>query len=548
MMEKTVSVDLRSFRPIGPDFGVDEYINKLGFSPDALCFLNFHTMFVLEYKGVSDDFIDPISVGQNGTPCNYRWRLSDFKALVQVIKTRGIRVYIGILSNTISPVWHNTDYTWKYPELLQTKSGNRLLWGNAINPLKRFDDGSFFDDLYAEKLSMIIRDFSFDSYVAGDGMLGLRGPRETLKETDFSCDMIKQFIEYSGVSILVDSDYDARRRIITEKYYDQWVDFWSWRWGNHVRKLNKALKRYDAGVKALDSWSRSPELCRRLFGIDYRQLYAAGLETVFVRAGESSKWRKHREGLYAKEDCSFYTFLSHMAYEPRLEYAWVQPTINLPEFWNTMQDLPNVSKRELNGYSGLRFLIPGNRWVPIVKGVCLIWGNDLSSADWAWLRTEWENTDEWYSSYESPCGFVLVLPEDLAPEDDLHLRFSRIFSAGIPVSSACHISDSSGLPNLLTFSESIYKQNPNIFFYDGKFLFKDGRKLSFKEGIELMKLECGMFVEDGGRISGFISRDGDVALSLENPDSLSTEKKKFTCNEKENESYVPADGVSRIRL
>ena len=63
-----------------------------------------------------------------------------------------------------------------------------------------------------------------------------------------------------------------------------------------------------------------------------------------------------------------------------------------------------------------------------------------------------------------------------------------------------------------------------------------------------MKLECGMFVEDGGRISGFISRDGDVALSLENPDSLSTEKKKFTCNEKENESYVPADGVSRIRL
>lgn len=63
--------------------------------------------------------------------------------------------------------------------------GESLLWGEAINVLKRLKDGRFFEDIYIEKLMRVLDAFHFDGYVAGDGMLGLRGPRETLKDTDF---------------------------------------------------------------------------------------------------------------------------------------------------------------------------------------------------------------------------------------------------------------------------------------------------------------------------------------------------------------------------
>ena len=44
-------------------------------------------------------------------------------------------------------------------------------------------------------------------------------------------------------------------------------------------------------------------------------LYENGLEGLFVRAMETNKWRKHREGEYVREQNNIYTFLAHKAYE-----------------------------------------------------------------------------------------------------------------------------------------------------------------------------------------------------------------------------------------
>ena len=177
MMEKVVCVDLRRFDPERRDHGVGAYLERLSFMPSALCFLNFHVMFVLEYEGICDKELDPISVGQNGTPCPDRWTVRAFHSLVQTIRGMGIEVYFGLLANTTSPVWHNTAYEWTHPELLQTSVGGERVWGNAVNVLKRFDDGRYLDEVIARNLGHIFRDFGFDAYVAGDGMRGLRGVR-----------------------------------------------------------------------------------------------------------------------------------------------------------------------------------------------------------------------------------------------------------------------------------------------------------------------------------------------------------------------------------
>lgn len=537
MSEKILCVDLRSFSH-DSSWGVEAYIGRCGFKPTAFCFLNFHTMFVLEYDGISDKLIDPISVGQNGTPCDESWSLSDFRNLVRAIHAEGIKVYFGLLANTISPVWHNTNYKWKHSELLQTKTDGSLLWGNAVNVLKRFDDGTYFDDLLAEKLSQIIKDFSFDAYVAGDGMLGLRGPRETLKDTDFSSDMTAQFSMWSGITISEDYSYQERRRLICSSYYEEWVSFWVWRWKCHISKLRKKFLP-ETQIFALDAWSRSPENCRNDFGIDYKELYESGLSGVFVRAGESSKWRKHREGEYAKEECSVYTFLAHKAYEPRLKYYWVQPVVNVPEFWNTVEDLPNVSRRELNSYMGLHFQ-NGDAWEAVLSGLCLIWANDLSTADWTFLTAEWEKAAGYSDSFSSPIGCSILAGSKGFRN---HLLMKRLLDAGLPIQTA------SALASDKTIFLGSKDQCPydDCFIFDGSRIYFKNIAMTFEQGVEEIKKRTGIF-SSSGRLYGCITADKNLVLQVENPDNLFYQDIEISVGNKSLSVSVPPDSVKSISL
>lgn len=99
-----------------------------------------------------------------------------------------------------------------------------------------------FEDVYIEKLMKVLDAFHFDGYVAGDGMLGLRGPRETLKDTDFSQDMVDQFTEYAKLRPIVLEDYNARADYIVTYLMPEWIDFWCARWVMHVSKVSKELK------------------------------------------------------------------------------------------------------------------------------------------------------------------------------------------------------------------------------------------------------------------------------------------------------------------
>ena len=255
--ESIICVDLRSFDRAAEDLGVNAYFKQLGFVPTGLCFLNFQVMYLFDFENVDDRELDPICTGQNGTPCSQVWTNRDLYRLITYIRSCGVRAYLGILSNTISAVWKNTRYHWEYREVLQTMRGESLLWGEAINVLKRLKDGRFFEDIYIEKLMRVLDAFHFDGYVAGDGMLGLRGPRETLKDTDFSQDMVDQFTEYAKLRPIALEDYNARADYIVTYLMPEWIDFWCARWAMHVSKVSKELKARGMTFLAIDAWSRN---------------------------------------------------------------------------------------------------------------------------------------------------------------------------------------------------------------------------------------------------------------------------------------------------
>lgn len=183
-----ISVDLRPFHPHAPDCGVGAYIEKLGFKPDVLVFLNFFVDFLHQHQGVDDTPINKMNAGQRGTPTPFPWTKRDLHRLIGQVHAHGIRPFIGVLSFTSSDVWKSAYVDVIDPEMYQTKRGNQRMWGNCINPLKRCSDGSYYEDRFIADLVRVMEDYGFAGYVAGDGMMGLRGPRETLAETDFSAD------------------------------------------------------------------------------------------------------------------------------------------------------------------------------------------------------------------------------------------------------------------------------------------------------------------------------------------------------------------------
>ena len=146
--ESIICVDLRSFDRNAEDLGVNAYFKQLGFVPTGLCFLNFQVMYLFDFENVDDRELDPICTGQNGTPCGQVWTNRDLYRLITYIRSCGVKAYLGILSNTISAVWKNTRYHWEHREVLQTMRGESLLWGEAVNVLKRLKDGRFFEDVY----------------------------------------------------------------------------------------------------------------------------------------------------------------------------------------------------------------------------------------------------------------------------------------------------------------------------------------------------------------------------------------------------------------
>ena len=98
MYKKIICVDLRSFDMEKPSYGVKEYFQLLGFVPDILCFLNFQVMFLFDFDVVDDTCLDPICVGQNGTPCGQKWTRKDLYGLIEAIKQHGAQAYLGVLS------------------------------------------------------------------------------------------------------------------------------------------------------------------------------------------------------------------------------------------------------------------------------------------------------------------------------------------------------------------------------------------------------------------------------------------------------------------
>ncbi|MHB1458768.1 MAG: hypothetical protein ACYC0V_17805, partial [Armatimonadota bacterium] len=201
--ERWIWIELIGFDNAQSDFGVSEYLNNIGFIPNAVSLFITSPDFVHMHSGIEVEVIFPPDYcSYNGHSYNADrerqvWTNHQLKALVAQLHKHGIEVYFSVFTFFLEKFFERKDreeWVSDHKELLERFKSGQI--NCAINALKRLKDGSYYEDFFIPRLVTVVDDYGFDGWHAADGWGPLRLP---VYECDYSDDMIKQFTEAKAV-------------------------------------------------------------------------------------------------------------------------------------------------------------------------------------------------------------------------------------------------------------------------------------------------------------------------------------------------------------
>lgn len=531
-------IGLAPFDPTMDDKGVQTYLDVHGFVPSSVILGAFWYEELEQFQIVDDEVVAVVKPDVFREKPFY-WTRQDIADLVARLKMVGVKVYLGICSHPYQLSFsrgmqsfvageRRRDWMEAHRELVQLRRTGETTDLPAINLLKRERNGQFFEDRFIQMLIKTLKGYGFDGYCAGDGALGLRGPKETLDMTDFSDDMISQFVDYSKI-ILPTGSRAELAEFILRNHRGEWSEFWRWRWLQHVTKLAARLAEKGLDMVAVDAWSRNPVDMIYDYGVDYSLLQVPGFSRVLVQSREANKWRKHREGTYVTEEASILTLLGHKIRAPKISFDWFMTLVNRIEYWNAIHDLPQVVERENFCFNTLARFVNG-RFQPVIDGFT-VQGYPTDRADWDWCMREWNAAVSLGQQFAEALGLTLVWSEKfidniLAGEKPwVTERFRTLINGGVGIHSVCLVEEMANVPTqgFIAFAEDKWASNATLqglkVLMKPNGLVVDGQGYSYEDGIEVIKGAL-RFRCSQGRIYGFKTTFNDYIIGIENPSNL----------------------------
>lgn len=444
--ELYASVDLRPFDNTAPDFGVESYIECLGFIPTGL-FL--HETYIDQLHLLADVPIDdsPLLshwVSQRAMPGAQVWSRRQFKGLIDALHQRGIRFYQG--TEAAWSYWpeYGGKATWIYEHLSElfvtyrdgSTSADDM---GAINVLKRLKDGRLYEDVLCNLLPEYLAAYDMDGYFAADGMIGLT---RTLEFADYSDDMIEQFEAQSGVRV-TDGSTLARAEHIWAHHRSAWIAFWAERWTQFYDKLAGTLRRANKDLVAFTPWGRGAGDALAEYGIDYRRLSEVGLPAISLEIMEEVLGRFFRspyQDYHSWESTGVANLVTIKAHAPNLKVIWTASTCNNPEHWQSFQDTPNIIERECFSLPNVIVIDQDGHERRTISGVLTIFGIDMLPTEWPWFRDRLDFA--FHLPVEHMVGPALVWSDAVLYEHarrgerwHIDAATARLIFAGLPIHS-----------------------------------------------------------------------------------------------------------------
>ncbi len=400
--EKWIWTELVGFDNISPDLGVGKYLDTLEFQPEAICLFVSAADFILKHPEVGKDGALPIDC------CTYaahsfnedrkcqNWTQVQVRDLITELHRHGVGVYVSVMTWYGHNRFHE-EWVEDHKEVLAWENVGHDV-SNNINPLKRFKDGTYFEDFFLKQLIDVIHYYGFDGWHAADGW---GCAMNNIYDADFSDDIIDQFLtatkislpaEYSGLYAGPEHDdreaNKARADYIWRNLRVEWIEFWVERWYSYFKKITDALHNEDKKVMVNSSLTRDPFEAIYRFGIDYKRLVDAGIDGFVVETGAAAQdlvsGDRNRHYDYTS------TFMLIRAYAPDTKLIFLNVIQDHCENFDGLRHMPTAIEKEVLALSNLHYYDRNGKLQRSADGMLVCLGDSIEKHEWKWLHDLWE--------------------------------------------------------------------------------------------------------------------------------------------------------------
>lgn len=478
--ERWIWTELIAFDNTQDDFGVGEYIDTAGFTPDAICLLVTSPDFILAFEPVAEEVVLPADYcARDGHEFNQQrarqdWTNHQLRSLIENLQKRGVAVYVTVFTRFYGNKFH---HEWLSDHREVCKVYRHAGWIASLNALARLADGTYFQQIFSDKLVETMQWYGFDGWHGADGWGPHNGP---LWLADASDDTIAQFAETTDAELpeVVTracvhevEKLEERMAWIWRNVRRQWIDFNVDRWTDFWQTMVDAL--HVAGKKAVinSSWGRAPWESLYRYGIDYQRILATGVDGMIVETVAAGLAMDPRPSTATPQ--RHYDFLSMLmlirAYVPEMKLIFLHNAHDVVEEWDAIRHLPTLLEKEIYALNNIFHVKDGGALRPSTDGFLVCLGDGLTGGHWDWLRQRWEQS---LGPVPARCLGATVLWSDNAMHaqvDDFtttrtwntHRLITRVMARGPQMHATVRVEDLDALsgpllvpnPHLLAASE-----------------------------------------------------------------------------------------------
>ena len=292
---KHLWTELIGFDRDAADYGVGEFLSRSSESPSAVTILLTDPELVHSHRGLGKDFpIGDFHCSYCARPWNEErarqpWTAWQLRGLVAELRRRGVASYPSFFDVAAAT---NVGYaarfgakppssTWldAHPEIGCQLADGRMT--RSICVVKRFADGTLYEDFFAPQLVRFLKDYGFSGWHACDGF---GHPRHQLADGDFSDDLIDQFASSSPALRLPAGGRAEKAAWILANARPAWCRFVARRHSSFIGKTAAALHAEGMRLFANTCWTCDPHEALWRYGVDYRLMEKAGVDGFYSEA------------------------------------------------------------------------------------------------------------------------------------------------------------------------------------------------------------------------------------------------------------------------
>lgn len=265
---------------------VDDYIETCNRRIDCVFIHISNTDFVAAYKGMAEEYAlypqDCSCFPNSEARPRQQWTNYDFRELVSLLQSRGVKVYLTLTGVPCSGDDRVTEFVKEHP-YLKAFSTQENKYASTYHFAKRLKDGTFFEDHMAKKAGEVVRDYGFDGLHISDITTF---PSVQIENADYGDDLVEQFLSRTGITLPEEmpvvtstrAQRMARYKYILNNLRYEWSLFTAQRYGEFVGKMIRAVHAEGKKVCLVNAWTTSPFEALYRFGIDYRKYCQAGAD------------------------------------------------------------------------------------------------------------------------------------------------------------------------------------------------------------------------------------------------------------------------------